>query len=62
MENLVNCGQTVGCYSSGGGGSTQVGKAVCVEEISSDLTLTRQLFTLTFYIAWLHTTMESDIW
>lgn len=50
MENLVNCGQTVGCYSSGSG-STQVGKAVCVEAISSDLTLTRQLFTLTFYIA-----------
>lgn len=61
MENLINCGQTKGCYSSRGG-STQVGKAVCVEEISSDLALTRQLFTLTFHIAWLHTTLESGIW
>lgn len=36
----------LGFYS--GGGSSQVGKAVCVEHISFDLALTRKPLTLTY--------------
>lgn len=49
-----------GCYSSGGC-STQVGKAVRVEEIRSDLALTRQLFTRVFCVTLLHTVMEGSM-
>lgn len=59
-KKLVNCGQIVGLYNTGGGGSAQVGNTVCLWRRLAFICFSHPNFTLTLNTL-LNCTVESAI-